>query len=81
MRARLVQVGNSRGVRLPKAMIEEAGLGEDIELSLRKGEIVISRAKGVRVGWAEAFREMATRERGLLDPYAPTRFDAEEWEW
>lgn len=81
MRAKLVQVGNSRGVRLPKAMIEEAGLGEDIELSLRKGEIVIARAKQVREGWAEAFREMATREKGLLDSPTPTRFDEREWEW
>lgn len=62
MRAKLVRIGNSRGVRLPKAMIEEVGLGEELEISVRKGEIVIARVKGVREGWAEAFREMAKTE-------------------
>mgnify|MGYP003340510491 CR=1 FL=1 len=45
MRAKLVRIGNSRGVRLPKAMIEEAGLGDDLELTVRDGEIVIARVK------------------------------------
>lgn len=67
MRAKLVQIGNSRGVRLPKAMIEEAGLGDELEISVRKGEIVIARVKGVREGWAEAFKHMAKHEQHMLD--------------
>jgi antitoxin MazE len=67
MRAKLVQIGNSRGVRLPKAMIEEAGLGDELEISVRKGEIVIARVKGVREGWAEAFKEIARTEQHTLD--------------
>jgi antitoxin MazE len=37
MKARLVRIGNSRGVRLPKPLILEAGLGEDVELRVQKG--------------------------------------------
>ena len=69
MRAKLVRIGNSRGVRLPKAMIEEAGLGDELELSVRNGEIVIARVKGVREGWAEAFLQMAKHEKDLWPEY------------
>lgn len=41
MKAKLVKIGNSRGVRIPKALLEEAGLVEDIELTVVDGEIRI----------------------------------------
>lgn len=74
MRAKLIRIGNSKGVRLPKAMIKEAGLGEELDISVRKGEIVIARVKGVREGWAEAFRHMAKHEKHMLDEI-DDRFD------
>ena len=55
--AKLVAIGNSRGVRLPKAMIEQAGLGADIELEVIDGAIVIRSHRPVRAGWAEATRK------------------------
>ncbi len=82
MKTRLIQIGNSRGVRLPKPLIKEAGLGDEVELSLREGAIVITPVKSTRAGWSEAARLL--RERGkdhLLDPPIPTHFDDEEWQW
>lgn len=82
MKTRLIKIGNSRGVRLPKPLIEEAGLTEEVELKVRDGAIVVARASACRSGWAEAARQM--HERGedlLLDPATTTRFDEEEWEW
>jgi antitoxin MazE len=82
MKARLIRIGNSRGVRLPRPLIEEAGLADEVELQAREGEIVIRRVKSAREGWAEAARRL--REQGedeLLDAPAPTRFDETEWEW
>lgn len=82
IRTKIVQIGNSRGVRLPKALIEQAGLTEEIELVAQDGEIVISSAGRPRRGWAEAAQSAAGHGEGvLLDPYIPNRFDAEEWEW
>ena len=82
MKARLVQIGNSRGIRLPKPLIEEAGLDDEVELRVREGTIVISPAHGPRAGWEEAARQMHEREGDqLLEPAVPTRFDEEEWEW
>ena len=82
MRARLVQIGNSRGIRLPKTVLSEAQLEDEVELKAEPGCIVIRSAKPPRAGWAEAARKM--RERGedhLEDPNKSTRFDREEWEW
>ena len=42
MRARLVRIGNSRGVRLPKPLIDEVGLGEIVQLQVRGRTIVIA---------------------------------------
>lgn len=82
MKARLVPIGNSRGIRLPKPLIEEAQLTEEVEIKLVQGSIVISSLRRPRAGWVEAARSI--RERGddvLLDPSAPTKFDDLEWEW
>jgi antitoxin MazE len=82
MKARLVQIGNSRGVRLPKPLIEEIGLTDEVELRVREGAIVILPARGPREGWAEAAQLLRDRSEGdLLDAPTPTRFDEESWEW
>lgn len=81
-RAKIVKIGNSRGVRLPKPMLEQAGLGEEVALEVVDATIVISSAGGVRKGWAQAARAMAARsDDQLLDEPTDTRFDAEEWHW
>jgi antitoxin MazE len=81
MKAKLVKIGNSRGVRLPKAIIEQVGLDEAIELRVEKDRVVITAAKAPRSGWAEAARQLAAESRGLLHPPSPTRFDEDEWRW
>ena len=82
MRAKLVRIGNSRGVRLPKAMIEEANLGDEVELVVRKDEVVIRRVKKVREGWAEDAKLMAKLEPpGTWPDHEPTHFDLHEHEW
>ena len=82
MKARLVRIGNSRGVRLPKPMIEEANLSDEVEVHVRNGTVVITSSSRPRTGWAEAARRMRRRGGGaLLDQPTPTRFDVEDWRW
>lgn len=82
MKARLVRIGNSRGVRLPKPLIEEAGLEDEVEVRVRNGAVVITSAAHPRSGWAEAARLVReAREDELLDRPTPTRFDEKEWQW
>lgn len=81
MKAKLVRIGNSRGIRLPKPLIEEAGLGDDVELRVRDGAIVIAKAAKPRAGWAEAAKLMRERGEDRPDTFGPTRFDREDWQW
>ena len=82
MKAHLVQIGNSRGIRLPKLLIEQAGLSDEVELQVQDVAIIISRADKARTGWAEAAASLAENgEDALIDLPSATRFDEEEWEW
>ena len=82
MKARIVRIGNSRGVRLPKPLLAEAGLSDEVDIRARKGSIVISVGARPRAGWRKAARQ--AREHGddkLLDPPTATDFDEKEWKW
>lgn len=84
MRTRIIKIGNSHGVRIPKALLEESGLSGDVDMSVREGTIVIAAAGQARAGWDEAFRQMALHgDDGLLDGDVTTSddFDAGYWTW
>lgn len=82
MKARLVRIGNSRGVRLPKPLIIQAGLTDEVELRVQGGAIVIERTERPRAGWSEAAKAARQHdEDSLLDPLTSTHFDEKEWEW
>lgn len=82
MKAKIIRIGNSKGIRLPKAVIEQAGLAEEVDLEVRDGEIVITSADLPRRGWAEAAQTLTAHgEDRLLDEPLSTGFDREEWEW
>lgn len=83
MVTRIVRIGNSQGIRIPKPLIERAGLTGDLEISARKGAIVVQAAKKPRAGWDEAFRAMAENgDDQMIDGDAPsTQWDETEWTW
>lgn len=82
MKARLIRIGNSRGIRLAKPILEEAGLTDEVEIRARAGAVVITPVVKPRAGWAAAAARLAkTTQAGLLDEPSPTRFDEEEWDW
>ncbi|MCP9931124.1 AbrB/MazE/SpoVT family DNA-binding domain-containing protein [Cyanobium sp. AMD-g] len=79
VRAKLVRIGNSRGLRLAKPLLEEAGLTDEVEIHAAPGVLTITPVAAPRSGWAEAAAAVAPE--GLLDAATPTRFDEGEWEW
>lgn len=82
LKTRLVQIGNSRGVRLPKPVIEQVGLTDEVELQVREGAVVIRPLHATRSGWEAAATLLRNQAADrLLDSPTPTRFDLEEWEW
>jgi antitoxin MazE len=79
MRARLVQIGNSRGLRIAKPLLEEAGLSDEVDIRAQAGALIISAVQSPRAGWAEAAAKYGPSP--LLDAPVNTRFDDDEWTW
>ncbi len=82
MRTRLIQIGNSRGVRIPKPLLEQLGLEDEVELRADEDALVIVPVRKARANWANAAKLLhERREDGMIDEPTPTRFDEVEWEW
>lgn len=82
MKAKVVRIGNSRGIRIPKAVLEQCRLRETVELEVSEGHLVIRTASAPRHGWDDAFRQMHRhRDDVLLDPASQTGWDRTEWSW
>ena len=82
MKTKIVRIGNSRGVRIPKPLLEEAGLEDDVELRVVDSGIIIESIGTPRSGWAEAASQLNARgDDQLLDEPVPTEFDESEWTW
>ena len=80
-KVQIIKIGNSQGIRIPKALIEQCGFSSEVELRVEEGKLIISKAT-VREGWEESFREMAESgdDELLLGDFA-NQFDEEEWQW
>jgi antitoxin MazE len=84
MKTRIVRIGNSQGVRIPKPLIEQAGLKGEVEITVQDGALIIKSAAKPRAGWATAFQEMARNgDDALIDEGPPTltSWEEDEWEW
>jgi len=83
--AQLVKIGNSKGVRIPKVLIEEAHLeGKELNFRLVKGGLMISLSQKPREGWAEAIQ--VSQSTHGVEPIDNEWLDSplvsdDEWEW
>ena len=61
MKITIRKMGNSHGVIIPKPVLTQVGLEDEAEMSVEHGAIVLRRPReGVRAGWAEASKAIAT---------------------
>jgi len=82
LKARIVKIGNSHGVRIPKVWLEQLALGEEVEMAVQSDQIIIRPAHRPRHNWEEQFQVMAAnRDDRLLDEVFATQWDKAEWEW
>jgi antitoxin MazE len=84
MKTRIIRIGNSQGIRIPKLYLQQTGLGEEVELDVQDNEIVIRSVGRPRQGWAEAFSTMTEHgDDQLLDNEAinQSSWDEAEWQW
>lgn len=85
MSSHLIQVGNSLGVRIPKALIAQLGFNKDTDLEFKVTQegLLISPVSHARKGWSEAFKTAPKKrkERLLMEEEIVNEFDRDEWEW
>ncbi|MBJ6727198.1 AbrB/MazE/SpoVT family DNA-binding domain-containing protein [Geomesophilobacter sediminis] len=84
MKANIIRIGNSQGIRIPKVLLDQSQLGPEVELEVQEDRIIIRPLTRSREGWAEKFKLMAAQgDDALFD--APggeqTDFDQDDWQW
>jgi antitoxin MazE len=78
----IVKIGNSRGIRIPKALLEQTRLDGELELVPDGNQLILRSLSRPREGWDETFKSMAEwGDDSLLDEGTVDRFEEEDWEW
>lgn len=80
MEIQIINIGNSKGIRLPKAILEQYNISDTLELILEKGRIILKPKSAPRKGWEKSFKQMhANGDDKLLidDVFEDETF--EEW--
>ena len=84
MKATIIKIGNSQGIRIPKPILEQCGFNKEVELEVHENELLIRSSEQPRKNWEKAFQAMTTNEDDKLldsDHEITTKWDEEEWEW
>jgi antitoxin MazE len=82
IRSKVVKIGNSRGIRIPRTILEQAGLTDEVEMKVEGKKLIILAIHEPRRGWGDHFAAMAERgdDRVLVES-STTQWDEEEWTW
>ena len=81
MKAQIVKIGNSHGIRIPKAVLEETRMSGEVELEVTADGILIRNIKKPRADWDAAFKSLNDRDDDLSLNRAATGFEQKEWQW
>jgi len=82
MRIKVIDIGNSRGIRIPKSLIEEMGFTHEVELQRTEKGLIIKPVREARAGWEELFKTASGQEKEDKEwSDAGNKFDKEEWTW
>ncbi len=83
LQTKIIRIGNSQGIRIPKALLEQMKARGEVTLRVENGELIVSPVDDPRQGWEKAFARMAAAgEDWLLIPDTiKNDWDEEAWEW
>lgn len=83
MRVQIIKIGNSKGLRIPKAVLEQVNFGEEAELEIQDGLLILRNpAQTSRAHWDEAFKAMRSNNDDiLLDDLHESEWDRKDWQW
>jgi antitoxin MazE len=83
MRTKLVRIGNSKGVRLPKPILEQSGITDEVDLKVEEGRVILMRPeKHPREGWTESIAAIGPDNEDWSDwQNMPSEALEEDWTW
>ena len=82
IKSHLVQIGNSRGVRIPKIWLEQLGFSDEVEMAVESDQVVIRSDRRPRQGWEDRFRAMhECGDDRPVEEFPASAWDQQEWEW
>lgn len=81
MIAKVIQIGNSKGIRIPNQILKEMNIENQIELIIsdKKDEIILKPVHRVREGWNDSFKKMksVSDDKLVIDD----SLDLNDWDW
>ena len=81
MKAQIIQIGNSQGISIPKAVLEETKLSGDVELEVTPEGLLIRNLKKPRGDWDAIFKSLSDTDDDLSITDTSTGFAKKEWQW
>lgn len=81
MKASIIKIGNSHGVRIPKPILDQCGFNKEVELEVVNHELIVKAIKKPRKDWEDSFQKMTVNQDDQLIESTSTEWDNEEWEW
>jgi antitoxin MazE len=84
MKTNIVRIGNSKGIRLPKSVLEQCHLKDVVEIEVDGNTLILRPARLSRSGWNQSFGKMAKHKVDALldqDALSATEWDNPEWRW
>jgi antitoxin MazE len=84
MKVKITRIGNSKGIRIPKPILEQLRIEKEVELETDGDSLIIRPTRELRKGWDVAFKKMAQKcdDKLILgdDPHS-SKWDENEWQW
>ena len=81
MKAQIIKIGNSHGIRIPKAVLEETRMSGEVEIEVTTDGILIRNLKKPRSDWDAAFKALNDHDDDVQFGRSSTGFEKKDWQW
>jgi antitoxin MazE len=81
VKVNIISIGNSKGIRIPKILLEQVHLNKEADLVVEGAKLVIRPVKKAREGWAKAFKSMHAKKEDTLLIEDSLDLEVKNWEW
>ena len=83
MKTQIIQIGNSRGIRIPKPVLEQCGFVDQVDMQISDGQLIISNSNETRREWDKQFRsaKIYPDDGDILSHHSLNEWENNDWQW